>query len=278
MGFLNEIWRLIAGHNALSTFFYMFLTASAINVFLAVFFRSRKIQPKGFKWKTYRNEIAFGLINVFTSGLLIGGGTAFLTSHGLIKVNTAPASWWIIALEYGFYFIAYDTWFYWMHRLMHKEPVYTLVHKIHHKSTSPNLLTTFSVGPLESVVNGGFIPLFTAVVTVHSQSLALMTLSAGLIGIYIHSGYEFMPRWWNRTWATKWFITATFHDQHHKYFNWNYGGYTTIWDRICGTTRKKYEADFVKLKDRAASAKAGESGASGQISTGQPAAGQLEPV
>src|SRR3546814_8430177 len=49
----------------------------------------------------------------------------------------------------------------------------------------------------------------------------------------------FMPRWWNRSWATKWFITATFHDQHHRFFTGNYGGYTTIWDRLCGTMRTR---------------------------------------
>jgi sterol desaturase/sphingolipid hydroxylase (fatty acid hydroxylase superfamily) len=52
------------------------------------------------------------------------------------------------------------------------------------------------------------------------------------------------------SWATKWFITSTFHDQHHRYFSYNYGGYTTIWDRICRTIRPKFEADFDKLKAR----------------------------
>jgi sterol desaturase/sphingolipid hydroxylase (fatty acid hydroxylase superfamily) len=47
-------------------------------------------------------------------------------------------------------------------------------------------------------------------------------------------------------------ITTTFHDQHHKYFNFNFGGYTTIWDRICGTMRVKFEADFDMLKTRGA--------------------------
>ena len=71
-----------------------------------------------------------------------------------------------------------------------------------------------------------------------------------IMGFYVHSGYEFLPRWWNKTWATKWFITATFHDQHHKYFRWNFGGYTTIWDRICGTVRTNFESDFEKIKER----------------------------
>ena len=67
----------------------------------------------------------------------------------------------------------------------------------------------------------------------------------------MHSGYEFLPRWWNKTWLTRWFISATFHDQHHKYFRWNFGGYTTIWDWICGTARSKFIEDFEQLKARA---------------------------
>jgi sterol desaturase/sphingolipid hydroxylase (fatty acid hydroxylase superfamily) len=107
------------------------------------------------------------------------------------------------------------------------------------------------VNPLESLVNGGFVPLFTAALTVHDSTMLLIGPTNIIMGFYVHSGYELLPRWWNKSWATKWFITATFHDQHHKYFNFNYGGYTTLWDRICGTQRKKYEEDFVQIKDRA---------------------------
>jgi lathosterol oxidase len=71
------------------------------------------------------------------------------------------------------------------------------------------------------------------------------------MGLYVHSGYEFFPRWWNKTWATKWFITATFHDHHHHYFKWNFGGYTTIWDWICGTVRPNFEQDYEQIKSRA---------------------------
>jgi sterol desaturase/sphingolipid hydroxylase (fatty acid hydroxylase superfamily) len=70
------------------------------------------------------------------------------------------------------------------------------------------------------------------------------------MGLYVHAGYEFLPRWWHKTWATKWFITTTFHDQHHRYFNWNFGGYTPVWDYLCGTVRKKYEADFERNCER----------------------------
>lgn len=250
MQFWNTFWSLIAGNHAFSTFFYMFVTVSILNALLSILFKSRKIQPRGFKWTTYRNEFGFGLLNVLFSSLLIGGTTSFLAAHGWTKVDKSPVSGLVMAGELLVYFFTFDAWFYWFHRLMHKEPIYKWVHKIHHKSTSPNLLTTFSVSPLESLVNGGFIPIFTAVFPVHAQSLGVMTAIAGGMGLYVHCGYEFMPKWWNRSWATKWLITTTFHDQHHKYFNWNFGGYTTIWDRLAKTVRKKFESDFEKAKEK----------------------------
>jgi Delta7-sterol 5-desaturase len=213
------------------------------------FFRARKIQPKGFKWKTFRNEAVFALINLALSGFLLGGLTTLGHKLGLINFRPGGA-WWVVALEYAFYFFAFDTWFYWFHRLMHKEPMYKLVHKLHHYSTAPNLLTTFSVNPLESFINGGFVPLVTMAWVFHSNTMLLIVPTNIIMGLYVHAGFEFFPRWWNRSWATKWFITTTFHDQHHKYFNFNFGGYTTIWDRVCGTMRPKFEADFEKLKAR----------------------------
>ncbi len=215
------------------------------------FFRNRKIQPKGFKLKRFGWELLFGAINVAISGAVLGGAQKWLAAHCLITVNPAPAAWWVIGLEYALYFFAFDTWFYWLHRWMHNEPVYKWVHKLHHLSTSTNLATNFSVNPLESLVNGGFVPLFLVCVPVHAGTAALIVSTNVLMGFYVHSGYEFLPRWWNRSWLTKWFITATFHDQHHRYFTVNFGGYTTIWDRMCGTMRPRYEADFVTIKDRA---------------------------
>jgi Delta7-sterol 5-desaturase len=254
---------------------YLWLTASVIAGLVLVlfqsFFRIRKVQPNGFRWKTFRNEAIFGAINVVSSGFLVGALTPTLTRHGFILYNSAPTAWWVVGLEYVAYFFLFDTWFYWWHRAMHVEPFYKLVHKLHHYSVSPNLLTTLSVNPLESLINGGFVAVFLVLMTaltlpVHVATMAYVLPTNILMGLYVHSGYEFFPRWWQKTWATRWFITATFHDQHHRYFNWNFGGYTTIWDFICGTVRPKYIQDYKAIKDRGRQpmapvmANAGESG------------------
>lgn len=255
MGILHALREAFTGENMLTAWLVLFLASGLVAGIATGFFKARKIQPKGFKWKIFGQEALVAVVTLTISGTVLGLGQTWLKDNGWITWQQGPAEWWVIALEYTAYFIGFDTWFYWLHRWMHKEPVYSWVHKLHHRSTAPNLLTTLSVNPLESLINGGFVPLFLACYSVHPETMALIGPTNIVMGFYVHSGYEFFPRWWNKSWATKWFITATFHDQHHKYFTVNYGGYTTIWDRICGTMRPKFEADFENPKGRQAAKK-----------------------
>jgi len=250
MAFWTALQHFLTGANPLSRWLILFVVSGLVVAVFRSFFRARKIQPNGFRWRTFRNEALFGVINIATAGAVLGFITTTLTKHGLVTFNTSPTSWWVVGLEYAAYFFGFDCYFYWFHRLMHLPPIYRWVHKLHHYSVSPNLLTTLSVSPLESLVNGGFVPLFLLLLPVHASTMALIGPTNIIMGLYVHSGYEFLPRWWHRLWATGWFISATFHDQHHRYFSCNYGGYTTIWDRICGTVRPKFLADFAEPKGR----------------------------
>ena len=94
----------------------------------------------------------------------------------------------------------------------------------------------------------------------NAETMVLITPFNLLMGLYVHSGFEFFPKWWNRSRLTKWFITATFHDQHHRYFKGNYGGYTTIWDRICGTEHPRYREIFREITARGKGSAKTESG------------------
>jgi sterol desaturase/sphingolipid hydroxylase (fatty acid hydroxylase superfamily) len=264
MGIWHTISDWMTGEHLLRLWFWLFIISGLVAGIATGFFRARKIQPRGFKWKIFGLEAGVAAITLLISGPIIGFSQGWLKAHGYIVFNHGPVSWWVVVLEYAAYFLGFDTWFYWLHRWMHKEPVYRWVHKLHHKSTAPNLLTTLSVNPIESLINGGFVPLFLAAYSIHPATLALIGPTNIIMGFYVHSGYEFFPRWWNKSWATKWFITATFHDQHHKYFTANFGGYTTIWDRICGTMRPKFESDFANPKARQLARQTKEGGAEPQ--------------
>ena len=246
----DKMQAFLGGIDPVTLWLATFVIGGLLAGILTGYFRARKIQPNGFRWRIFRHEILFAVLNLAASAFLLGGLTRFLQHHGIITFIHAPTSGWVMAAEFTLYFLGFDTYFYWLHRLMHIEPIYTWVHKIHHRSISPNPLTTLSVNPLESLINGGFVPLFTALLTIHGSTMALIAPVNIIMGLYVHSGFEFFPRWWNRTWLTKWFITATFHDQHHRYFKGNYGGYTTIWDWLCGTVRPTFLADFEKVTTR----------------------------
>lgn len=250
-----SLFHAIASADPLTLWLISFAVVGLAAGIVSGYFMARKIQPAGFKWKFFRREMVWGTINIACSVFLLGGFTKFLQGTGIIRFDAASPTVGVIALEYALYFIGFDTWFYWFHRAMHIEPMYRWVHKIHHGSLSPNPLTTLSVSPLESLINGGFVPLFTAGMAlagypVHSETMLLIGPTNVIMGVYVHSGFEFLPNWWNKSWLTKWFISATFHDQHHRFFKGNYGGYTTVWDRICGTVRPHFEADFVKVTTR----------------------------
>lgn len=249
-GMMTSMTAMFTGDHMLRLWLWLIVATGIGTGIVTGFFKARKIQPNGFKWKTFRNEILFAAITVFITAAILGYVNGKLRAWGVIRFNHAPAAWWQVALEYVAYFFLFDTYFYWLHRWMHNEPVYSWVHKLHHRSTSPNLLTTLSVHPFESAINGGFVPLFLSVFTIHDATTALILPTNIIMGLYVHSGYEFLPRWWNKSWATKWFISATFHDQHHRFFTGNFGGYTTIWDRLCGTMRSNFEPGFDKVKAR----------------------------
>jgi sterol desaturase/sphingolipid hydroxylase (fatty acid hydroxylase superfamily) len=247
---LKSFAESIVGRDPLALWLAVFLLAGFVAGIVSGYFRARKIQPGGFCWKLFRREIFFAAITLTFSAFVLGSLTTFLNKSGFVTVKTGPASPLTIGFEFALYFFGFDTWFYWNHRLMHIEPVYTWIHKIHHGSISPNPLTSLSESPIEAVINGLWVPLFTVLVPVHTVTMAFLVPTSVVMGLYVHSGFEFFPRWWNASWITKWFITATFHDQHHRYFKGNYGGYTTIWDRLCGTMRPTFEADFRKIASR----------------------------
>jgi sterol desaturase/sphingolipid hydroxylase (fatty acid hydroxylase superfamily) len=208
------------------------------------FFAARKIQSRGMDLRQLRREALLAILTVGVVGTLLTVFTDRLHEWGLIEFRAGPAAWWVVALEYLLYWFYFDAFFYWAHRLIHIEPLYTWVHKAHHLSTKPNMLTSLSNNPLEPALTGLGTPLFFMLVTVHEEARLLILPTALIMGFYVHSGYELMPRWWNRNPVTKWIVTATFHDQHHRYFTGNYGAYMTIWDRFCGTVRSRYDIDF----------------------------------
>jgi sterol desaturase/sphingolipid hydroxylase (fatty acid hydroxylase superfamily) len=213
-------------------------------VFLLVLCRRFKIQRTRFDPALLRHELVYSALTLGASAATIGVLWGALRRSGQMSFASGEAAWWTVAGEFAVYFFAFDLYFYVLHRIMHLGPVYRWVHATHHRSTAPDPLTAFSFNPIEGMLTGGFLPVFLSAFEVHRESLALIAGFQPLMSLFVHCGHEFFPRWWFRFPATGWLLTPLFHDQHHSLVGCNYGGFTTIWDRIFGTVSPGYVADF----------------------------------
>jgi hypothetical protein len=72
--------------------------------------------------------------------------------------------------------------------------------------------------------------------------LALMLFLAYMIvrNVVGHLGFEIWPAWFARHPFTRWHLTATHHDLHHRFGKGNSGLYFGFWDDWAGTGRSDY--------------------------------------
>jgi sterol desaturase/sphingolipid hydroxylase (fatty acid hydroxylase superfamily) len=221
---------------------------------LLVLARRFKIQRSRYDAKLFRHELLFSALTLGASAMTIGILWGALRRGGHMTFASGAAPWWVMVGEFAVYFFAFDLYFYAVHRLMHVDPIFRWVHATHHRSTAPGPLTAFSFNPIEGILTGGFLPIFLSAFEVHRESLGAISAFQPLMSLFVHCGHEFFPRWWYRFPATGWLLTPLFHDQHHSLVGCNYGGFTTIWDRVFGTVSQRYARDFEGREWRALAA------------------------
>ena len=138
----------------------------------------------------------------------------------------------------------HETWFYWMHRIVHFKPLYKAVHLVHHKSVNPSPMAAYSFHPWEAILEGMYLLLFVLVIPTHPLVVVVHTILAMLLNIVGHLGYEIYPSGWTRHWLTRWINTPTHHNLHHSRVNCNYSLYCNFWDWFCKTNHPEYHKTF----------------------------------
>ncbi len=188
-------------------------------------------------WYTVLTSITFATMNLFAAALTEKG-------YANMYLDIAEYGWgyWVGSVI-ALLFIT-DTFFYWVHRLTHHKKIYKSVHKTHHLSRSPTPLTTMSFSPYEAALHSILIVSLFVVLPVHYSTLLVFGFLKLNKNIVAHLGYEIFPKSCKDHWLWKWVATVTHHDQHHRYFNCNYGLYFIFWDRWMGTLHPQYESDF----------------------------------
>ncbi|TGL28545.1 fatty acid hydroxylase family protein [Leptospira koniambonensis] len=128
-----------------------------------------------------------------------------------------------------------DAGMYLLHRIAHIRFIYKFAHKTHHRYDKPRPLTLFVLNPLEAL---GFGTLWLLVLCIYDFSWLGMSIYLGvnvIFGSIGHLGVEPLSEGWLRSRLFNTFTTSTFHARHHQKEDYNFGFYTSIWDRIFGT-------------------------------------------
>ncbi len=128
------------------------------------------------------------------------------------------------------------------HRAAHHDAVYPLVHRMHHRFTSPRPVTLFALHPVETA---GFGALWLVALAVWDLPFGVVVAYGAvnlLFGTLGHVGIEPLPLAVRRRRLFRWLATPSFHEGHHLRPDTNLGFYTTIWDRLGGTLEPGYDA------------------------------------
>jgi len=231
---------------------YFLIAGIAFLIFYNLFsdkFRLQKIQKRAAKRKDFIREIVHS-----ASSTLIFAIIAFLLLATPLRDYTQAYSevgdypiWWIGA-SLALSLIIHDTYFYWMHRLMHHPKIYKHAHLVHHKSINPTPFASYSFHWLEAIGEGLVLVPLLFLLPMHDLTVLLFTASSFVINVYGHLGYEIMPKFVRKTAIFSIINTSTHHNLHHSRFNGNYGLYFRFWDRIMGTEIPEYVEIYDKLR------------------------------
>jgi len=208
-------------------------------------FLHKKIQYRKHKISIIETEIASSVVSfIIFAGFM--ASIIIFNQMGITRIyaDINQYGFWYLPVSFILMLIIHDTYFYWIHRMMHLPILFKYIHKHHHRSKSPTPWASFSFHPVEAILEFIFIIPVVFVLPLHLSVFIFFAFVMTIINVLGHLGYELFPKHFLKTPSGKLFNTATHHDMHHHYSKGNYGLYFNIWDRLMSTNHKRYIEEF----------------------------------
>jgi Delta7-sterol 5-desaturase len=212
----------------------------------------KKIQRRFPRLKDYGREIFFSTVSIiiFTFPPLFLLFNHHLRQHTTFYSDIRQYGLAYTILAFPIMLVIHDTYFYWIHRLMHHPRLFRLFHLVHHRSNNPSPWAAYAFHPLEAVLESLIFVIFLFTIPVSALHLNFFFIFSLVYNVYGHLGFELYPRNFSTHWFGKWMNTSVAHNMHHQYFEGNYGLYFTIWDRAMGTLREEYDEKYNEVTSR----------------------------
>lgn len=254
MYYLIEKFGLIGGYLIGAMFIFLRYALMAGTAYLLFYilwknrFTARKIQEKMPRLPKIKGEVEHSLSTAFVFALM-GVAIYFLRQSGHTHIYTDIREYGWIYLIFSFILltIIHDTYFYWMHRLIHHPRLFAWIHAVHHRSHNPTPWAALAFHPLEAIAEIAIVPVIVCWIPFHPVALFAFSFWAMFWNVVGHLGYEFFPAHFIKHPLGRWLNTSTHHNLHHSAAHCNYGLYYNFWDTIMGTNHARYTEIYDQL-------------------------------
>eukprot|EP01061_Rhynchopus_euleeides_P025750 TRINITY_DN4181_c1_g1_i2.p1 TRINITY_DN4181_c1_g1~~TRINITY_DN4181_c1_g1_i2.p1 ORF type:complete len:278 (+),score=102.32 TRINITY_DN4181_c1_g1_i2:42-875(+) len=156
---------------------------------------------------------------------------AFFSHRGYSQIYK---EWPTDATEWGLYMLNFvgilaftDFVIYWVHRGLHHPLLYKRIHKLHHTYQYTTPFSSHAFHPMDGFLQGCPYYFYAYLVPVHNVQFLIVFVLVNFWTVTIHDQVDFG--------GMGLISTSGHHTTHHADFWYNYGQYSTIWDRIGGT-------------------------------------------
>ncbi|RKF65239.1 Delta-desaturase [Erysiphe neolycopersici] len=216
-----------------ATVYFVFSTVSYLFVFDKTTFKHPKFLRNQIRMEIAQAVKAMPFIAILTMPFFL----AEVRGHSKLyeKWSHEPFPYYNI-LQFPLFLLFTDFCIYWIHRGLHHSLIYKRLHKPHHKWIMPSPYASVAFHPLDGWAQSVPYHLFPFFFPLQKFCYLALFFFVQIWTIMIHDG-EYV--------ANSPIINgAACHTMHHLYFNYNYGQYTTLWDRICGSYRQPNQELF----------------------------------
>ncbi|KAM4726627.1 lathosterol oxidase [Anableps anableps] len=148
------------------------------------------------------------------------------------NVSDSPLGWSGLLLSMISFLFFTDMCIYWIHRFLHHKLIYKMFHKPHHvwKITTP--FASHAFHPVDGFLQGLPYHIYPFLFPLHKLLYLALYVFVNIWTISIHDGDYRVP-----SGLTGVINGSAHHTDHHLFFDYNYGQYFTLWDRLGGSYR-----------------------------------------
>ena len=153
-------------------------------------------------------------------------------SFGIVHWTNANISWSVLI---GVLALDFSSW--WVHWVMHRQPLLWRFHLIHHSDTKVDVTTGLRHHPGDSLLRGLFFILFIFISGAPMYAVMIYQTLVVAFTAFTHANIS-LPGIIDK-WLSYVLVSPNMHKVHHHrlqpYTDTNYGAVLSIWDRLLGT-------------------------------------------